>query len=167
MRRPFRTRFALAYVSGILGVLMVGTVALSPVASAEPSLARQGLLAPTISYSIPSTGTIQAFGAYAVVPIRYTCSATLDSPLLSQLLGSYSTYSLQVTQAFGSTVTQGTRTLTDLSCDGTKKSRPFEVIVAPGLQPFITGSAVGLVVMQVCDLFGCTSSSFAAPISFS
>jgi hypothetical protein len=160
--RLTRGRFTLA--AGMVAALFMGSVAASPAASAE------GLLAPSLHYTFGGDGTLGQFGASVGVDASYQCSA-LDSPALPQLLGSYSSFTIQITEDIAhngtETITEATRTLTDLNCDGVTRSGAIYLTTTPGMLPLLPGPSAAVVTMKVCDLLGCTASSDVGLVTLS
>jgi hypothetical protein len=162
MKRPRM----IAASAGMIGALLVGAIATSPVATAAPAasqLHEVGLLAPRISFTFGGQGTLGQFGASVGVNASYKCSQTLDSPILPQLLGSTSSLTFQFTEDIGhngtETITEATRTITDLTCNGRNQEGVVYAATDAGALPLLSGDSVAVVTMSVCDLLGCTVSS--------
>ncbi|MDQ1366848.1 MAG: hypothetical protein QOF20_1386 [Acidimicrobiaceae bacterium] len=153
----------IARTAGMIGALLLSGLAVSPAANAAPKqLAKTGLLAPTIKFTFGGEGTLGQFGASVGINASYKCSA-IDSPVLPQFLGSSSFLTLQITENIGhngtETITQASRTLTNLVCDGRTHSGPVYAATDAGMLPLLSGGdAVAVMTMKVCDLFGCTAA---------
>jgi hypothetical protein len=171
MRKPSRMTLA----AGMVGALLLAGIATGPAASAAPrqmpQVASVGLLAPAIRFTFGGAGTLGQFGASVGVNASYRCSQTLDSPVLPQVLGSTSSLTLQITEDIGhngtETITEAFRTITDLHCDGFTRSGPLYATTDAGMLPLLSGPAVAVMTMKVCDLLGCTSASSAGLVTLS
>jgi hypothetical protein len=158
--------------AGMVGSLLLGGMAMSPMASAAPTqLHTVGLLSPRIRFTFGGAGTLGQFGASVGVNASYSCSQTLDSPILPQLLGSTSSFTLQISEDIAhngtQTITQATRTITDLQCDGATHSGPLYAATEAGMLPLLSGDSVAVVTMRVCDLLGCTAASDVGVVTLS
>ncbi len=116
-------------------------------------------------------GLFGQFGSSVGIFASYTCTTTLDSPVIPQLLGSSSSFTLQITQNIGNnntqTITRASRTLTDLTCDGTAQDGAIFAPTDVGELPLLEGIGVAVVTMRVCDLFGCAAASSVGVVNMS
>ncbi len=175
MRKPARV----TVVAFMVGAMFVGGIAAGSAAGASPRQAptrvASSLLAPpSIRFSFPGFGSVSAGGAAAIVDVTYRCGGTIDSPILPQLLGSSKSLTLQVSQAIrqsstggGHYISHGSRTINNLICDGGTYTRSMGAVADPQGFRFVAGDSQALVVMQVCDLFGCANASSGAVVTLS
>ena len=150
--------------ASMVGALLLGGIAAGPAAGATPRhLASTGLLAPAVHFTFGGDGSLGQFGASVGVSASYRCSTPLDSPVVPQLLGSSSVLTLQITQDIAhnatQSITQASRTITDLRCDGSTHSGPIYAATSAGMVPLLSGPSVAVMTMRVCDLLGCSSAS--------
>jgi hypothetical protein len=170
MRKPF----TLTLTACVATAVLVASLLAAPAANAAPrsvgaarQLSAQGLLSPTIRFHFDGTGTIFAGGAVVEVNATYSCSPTIDSPVLPQLLGSYSNISFQVNEEIGNNITEGSINIFDLTCNGATQRLVLDAITFNGDLPIIFGQAAGTFVMKVCDLLGCTTAADVGPLTLS
>lgn len=170
MRKPVK----LTVTACMAAVMLVSSLVTASAAGAAPrsvgapsQLGAQGLLAPAIRFHFDGTGTIFDGGADVEVLATYACSKTTDSPLLPQLLGSYSNISFQINEEIGRDITEASINYFDLTCNGSTQHLALDAITFDGELPIIFGNAVGTFVMKVCDLFGCTTATSVGALTLS
>ncbi|RKR91230.1 hypothetical protein BDK92_5623 [Micromonospora pisi] len=85
---------------------------------------------------------LDANGAVVFAPVKVACTP-----------GSYTTVSVEVTQAVGNGIAKGEKTLDIRTCTGDEQK--LNVAVTPDQRPFRKGVAFGSATLQVCDNRGC------------
>ncbi|MFC0005222.1 hypothetical protein [Micromonospora siamensis] len=131
-------------LTGIRGRLVAGAVlaASASLALTLPAGAASAAES-TSTVTVADTGTLDAKGAVAYVPVSLTCGAGYSASL-----------EVSLTQNVGSGITTGTTPVYRITCDGT--AQQFVVPITPDVRAFKNGVAYASAKASICDpMFMC------------
>ncbi|WP_329108881.1 hypothetical protein OG792_09585 [Micromonospora sp. NBC_01699] len=126
----------------LLAIAVGGVIAFALPAGAAVSVQSES---PSVAIvKLGAKARLDANGAVVFAPVKVACTP-----------GSYSTLTVQVTQAVGNGIAKGEKTVSIQECTGDEQK--INVAVTPDLKPYRKGVAFGSARLEVCDGRGCVS----------